>query len=135
MPIWVTVPSGLTIDHVAVPTPSPGGPLLSPPGKQANNTDIEARPDVLTYTTEPFAAAQDLVGPVSARIFVRTDLEHADLFVRVCDVDTRGASRNVVDGIRRLSPQTVPAPDVQVIMVDFSGHTKIAAAAATGEHR
>ena len=28
-----------------------------------------------------------------------------------------------------------PAPDVQVIMVDFSGHTKIAAAAATGEHR
>jgi len=98
----------------AVPTPSPGGPLLSPPGKQANNTDIEARPDVLTYTTEPFAAAQDLVGPVSARIFVRTDLEHADLFVRVCDVDTRGASRNVVDGIRRLSPQTVPAPDVQV---------------------
>ena len=27
------------------------------------------------------------------------------------------------------------APDVQVIMVDFSGHTKIAAAAATGEHR
>ena len=28
-----------------------------------------------------------------------------------------------------------PAPSVQVIMVDFSGHTKIAAATATGEHR
>jgi uncharacterized protein len=98
----------------AVPTPSPGGPLLSPPGKQADNTAIEARPDVLTYTTEPLRAALNLVGAVSARIFVRTDLEHADLFVRVCDVDTKGVSRNVVDGIRRLSPQTVPAADVRV---------------------
>ena len=58
-------------------------------------------------------ADQDLVGPVSARIFVRTSREHADLFVRVCDVDDKGVSRNIVDGIRRLSPQTVPAADVQ----------------------
>ena len=28
-----------------------------------------------------------------------------------------------------------PAPDIQVIMVDFSGHTKIAAATGEGEHR
>jgi putative CocE/NonD family hydrolase len=58
-------------------------------------------------------ARQDLVGPVSARIFVRTGRRHADLFVRVCDVDDKGVSRNIVDGIRRLSPQTVPAGDVQ----------------------
>jgi putative CocE/NonD family hydrolase len=92
----------------------PGGPLLLPPGKQVDNAAVEARPDVLTYTTEPFPVCQDLVGPVSARIFVRTSREHADLFVRVCDVDANGVSRNVVDGIRRLCPQTVPAPDVQV---------------------
>jgi len=98
----------------ADPTPSVGGPLLQPPGKQADNTAIEARPDVLVYTTEPLAADQDLVGPVSAHIFVRTSLEHADLFVRVCDVDANGVSRNVVDGVRRLHPQTVPAPDIQV---------------------
>jgi putative CocE/NonD family hydrolase len=96
----------------ADPTPSAGGPLLQPPGKQADNRAIEARPDVLTYTTEPFAASQDLVGPVSARIFVRTGRRHADLFVRVCDVDPKGVSRNIVDAIRRLSPQTVPAGDV-----------------------
>jgi uncharacterized protein len=29
-------------------------------------------------------------------------------------VDRKGVSRNIVDGIRRLSPQTVPAPDVQI---------------------
>ena len=55
----------------------------------------------------------DLVGPVSARIFVRTGRKHADVFVRVCDVDEKSVSRNVVDGIRRLSPQTMPAEDVQ----------------------
>lgn len=98
----------------ADPTPSAGGPLLQPPGKQVDNRAIEARPDVLTYTTDPLPASQDLVGPVSARIFVRTGRQHADLFVRVCDVDANGVSRNIVDGIRRLSPQTVPAADVQV---------------------
>jgi putative CocE/NonD family hydrolase len=95
------------------PTPSAGGPLLYPPGKQVDNADIEARPDVLTYTSETVRDDLDLVGPVSARIFVRTDREHADVFVRVCDVDARGVSRNIVDGIRRLSPQTVPAADVR----------------------
>ena len=104
---------GTFVYNPADPTPSAGGPLLQSPGKQADNTAIEARPDVLTYTTEPLPARTDLVGPVSARIFVRTDREHADLFVRVCDVDLKGVSRNITDGIRRLSPQTVPAPDVQ----------------------
>jgi uncharacterized protein len=88
----------------ADPTPTAGGPVLQPPGKQADNTAIEARRDVLTYTSEPLAADQDLVGPVSARIYLRTSLPHADVFVRLCDVDEKGVSRNVVDGIRRLSP-------------------------------
>jgi putative CocE/NonD family hydrolase len=104
---------GTFVYNPADPTPSAGGPLLQSPGKQADNAAIEARPDVLTYTTEPLPARLDLVGPVSARVFVRTDREHADLFVRICDVDLKGVSRNITDGIRRLSPQTVPAPDVQ----------------------
>jgi uncharacterized protein len=99
----------------ADPTPSAGGPLLYPPGKQVDNAEIEARPDVLSYTSETLGSDLDLVGPVGARIFVRTDREYADVFVRVCDVDAKGVSRNIVDGIRRLSPQTVPACDVRVV--------------------
>jgi uncharacterized protein len=97
----------------ADPTPSAGGPLLQPPGKQVDNAAIEARPDVLSYTSDPVPAELDLAGPVSARVFVRASREHADLFVRLCDVDQQGVSRNIVDGIRRLSPRTVPAPDVE----------------------
>jgi uncharacterized protein len=107
-------PPDVFVYDPADPTPTAGGPLLQPPGKQADNRAIEARPDVLTYTTEPLAASQDLVGPVTARIFVRTSRQYADSFVRVCDVDAKGVSRNIVDGIRRLSPQTVPAADVRV---------------------
>ena len=107
-------PPDVFIYNPADPTPSAGGPLLQPPGKQVDNRAIEARPDVLTYTTEPLAASQDLAGPVSARIFVRTGRRYADLFVRVCDVDPKGVSRNIVDGIRLLSPQTMPAGDDHV---------------------
>ena len=94
------------------PTPTAGGPLLQPPGKQARNNAIEARPDVLTYTSDPLVAGTDVVGPVAATIFARTSRQHADVFVRVCDVAPDGVSRNVVDGIRRLDPRTVPGPGV-----------------------
>jgi uncharacterized protein len=106
MPAWF-------IYDPAEPTPSAGGPVLQPPGKQVDNGPTESRSDVLTYTSAPFAADQDLVGPVSARIFMRTETEYADIFVRLCDVDEKAVSRNIVDGIRRLSPDTVPDADVQ----------------------
>jgi putative CocE/NonD family hydrolase len=50
---------------------------------------------------------------VTATVYVRTELPYADVFVRLCDVDTDGVSRNVVDGIRRLDPRTLDAPDVE----------------------
>lgn len=47
---------------------------------------------------------------MSAQLHVRTDREYADVFVRVCDVDPKGVSRNVVDGIRRLDPTDPDSP-------------------------
>ncbi|MBV9093227.1 MAG: CocE/NonD family hydrolase [Streptosporangiaceae bacterium] len=108
------VPPATFVYDPADPTPSAGGPLLQPPGKQVDNRAIEARPDVLTYTTDPLPAALELVGPVTARVHVRTSQPYADVFVRVCDVDANGVSRNITDGIRRLDPLTVPAPDARL---------------------
>jgi uncharacterized protein len=73
-------PPGTFVYNPADPTPSAGGPLLQRPAKQADNTAIEARPDVLTYTTGPLPASLDLAGPVHARISVRTSRPHADVF-------------------------------------------------------
>ncbi len=106
-------PSHFTYDP-AHPTPSVGGPMLTPPSKQYDNDAVERRDDVVLFTGDPLDADLDVVGPVRARVYVRTELRYADLFVRLCDVDEKQVSRNVTDGIRRLDPATVPADDVTV---------------------
>ncbi|MGY1606658.1 CocE/NonD family hydrolase [Geodermatophilus sp. SYSU D00700] len=106
-------PSEFTHDP-ADPTPTIGGPLLERPGKQADNRPVEARDDVLVFTGPVLDRDVDVVGHVRARVHVRPDLEHADVVVRLCDVDPGGVSHNVVDGIRRLDPRSVPADDVTV---------------------
>lgn len=111
-------PSGSSSSHFtydpADPTPSVGGPMLTPPSKQVDNALVERRGDVIRFTGEPLAADLDVVGPVRACIHLRTERPHADLFVRVCDVDEKQVSRNVVDGIRRLDGCTVPTDGVVV---------------------
>ncbi|MFF4616494.1 CocE/NonD family hydrolase [Nonomuraea jabiensis] len=97
-------PDTFTYD-LACPPRLVGGPLLDmKESRQRDNRDIEARPGVLVYTGAPLLCHLDLVGPVSATVHVRTDTGHADLFVRLCDVDAAGVSRNVTDGILRLPP-------------------------------
>ena len=88
----------------ADPTPSVGGQLLTGKAGAADNRALEARPDVLVFTSAPLTAALDVVGPVSARVRVRASGGHFDVFARLCDVDPRGRSRNVCDGIIRHRP-------------------------------
>lgn len=104
-------PDSFTYDP-SDPTPSVGGPLLDGKNRQRDNRAVEARPDVLVYTGAPLEHDLDLVDEVSATVHVRTELPHADVYVRLCDVDTRGVSRNICDGILRLRPGRPPAaPD------------------------
>ena len=98
----------------ADPTPSVGGPVLSasigrgsgPP----DNRELEARSDVLTYTSAALAAALEIMGQVRADLFVRSSLEHTDFFARLCDVDPSGQSTGVCDALIRLSPGKI-APE------------------------
>ncbi|MEU9968308.1 CocE/NonD family hydrolase [Streptomyces malaysiensis] len=86
----------------ADPTPSIGGPLLSGTAGRRDNGELEARPDVLTFTSEPLDEPVDVLGPVAARLRVSTDTGYADVFARLCDVDEEGRSINVCDGLMRL---------------------------------
>jgi uncharacterized protein len=90
----------------ADPTPSVGGQLLTGKAGATDNRALEARPDVLVFTSAPLAGALDVIGPVSVRVPVRASGPHFDLFARLCDVDPRGRSRNVCDGIIRHRPGT-----------------------------
>ncbi len=91
----------------AGPTPSAGGQLLTTKAGAVDNRALEARPDVLVFTGAPLAADLEVIGPVSARLRVRASGPHFDIFARLCDVDPRGRSRNVCDGLTR----HVPAAD------------------------
>ena len=87
----------------ADPTPAVGGVLMSRSGGRVDNTKLEARPDVLSYTTARLDSDIEVIGEVSAEIWFRSSLRHADVFVRLCDVDPGGRSRNVCDGLVSLS--------------------------------
>ena len=91
----------------ADPTPAVGGPLgpgLSVKAGPVDNRGLEARPDVLTYTSVALDRDVEVIGPVSAELFVRSSLEHTDFFARLCDVHRFGRSINVCDGLLRLVP-------------------------------
>jgi putative CocE/NonD family hydrolase len=90
------------------PTPAVGGAsLLAGTSGPKDQRRREARRDVLTYTGPVLREDLTVIGPVSATLFVRSSLEHTDFFVRVCDVDHKGKSTNISDGIIRLSPSSV----------------------------
>ncbi|WP_435209846.1 CocE/NonD family hydrolase [Micromonospora sp. bgisy143] len=100
------------------PTPSLGGPLLvAKRAGRVDNRQVEARSDVLTYTSAPLVAPVEVIGPVRAELYVRSELPHLDVFVRLCDVDRRGRSWNVCDGLVRVTPERFPADPTGVVRV------------------
>ncbi len=87
----------------ADPTPSVGGATLSLSAGVRDNRAVEQRPDVLVFSSEPLDQPVEVLGEVAAELHVTRDNPNADLFVRLCDVDPRGRSRNVCDGAIRLT--------------------------------
>ena len=78
--------------------------MMSVKAGSKDNRQLEARPDVLTFTSEVVEQDTEVIGPVSAELYVRSNRQYADFFVRICDVHPSGKSMNVCDGIRRIRP-------------------------------
>jgi uncharacterized protein len=89
------------------PTPAVGGPLLlaSFAGPKDNRA-LEARPDVLVYSSPVLGDDLEIVGPVTALLKVRGSRPYHDVFVRLCDVEPAGRSVNVCDGLARVTPDS-----------------------------
>ena len=77
-------------------------------GRLTIHYGLEARPDVLTFTSDLQAADLEVIGPVRVQLYVQASVPHIDLHARLCDVTRRGRSINLSDGILRL---TDAAPD------------------------
>ena len=81
-----------------------------------DNRALEARPDVATFTGPELDTDLEVVGRPVVELAHSSDNPHADVFVRICDVDAEGRSRNVSDGFVRLGP---PDPVGQVVRVNL----------------
>jgi uncharacterized protein len=98
----------------ADPTPSVGGRVMSMrnSGSQ-DNSAVEARADVLIFSTPPLPAPVEVAGVPLAELYLTSDSPYCDVFVRLCDVDERGRSRNLTDQIHRCSPADVTPGEVR----------------------
>jgi putative CocE/NonD family hydrolase len=87
------------------PVPTVGGATLMHPALTAGAFDqrpIEARDDVLVYTSTPLEQPLALAGPVTATIYVATDGPDTDFVARLVDVYPDGRAMTLTDGVTRL---------------------------------
>ena len=86
------------------PVPSEGGPTLHSgiglPGPR-DQSPIEARDDVLCYTSEPLEEPLVVAGPVKVVLWTVTDAPDTDFTAKLVDVQPDGRPVSVCDGIIR----------------------------------
>jgi putative CocE/NonD family hydrolase len=88
----------------ANPVPTAGGAILLTPEYTAgpvNQQAVEARDDVLTFTSEPFESDTEVTGPILVHLWAISSAPDTDFVVRLTDVSPSGRSINLTDGILR----------------------------------
>jgi putative CocE/NonD family hydrolase len=88
----------------AHPVPTLGGPHILPgefPKGPYDQRPIEARPDVLIFTTSPLERDTEVTGPIEVRLWATSSAPDTDFVARLVDVYPDGRSINLTDGIIR----------------------------------
>jgi putative CocE/NonD family hydrolase len=98
----------------ANPTPTSGGAilmnLLFNPGVK-DQRPIEAREDVLVYTSERLARDTEVTGPVVVKLRAASDARDTDFVARLVDVHPDGFAQNLTDGIIRARYRNGDTPE------------------------
>jgi uncharacterized protein len=98
-------PDSFTYDPMN-PVPSYGGNVCcTGTAVQAGAFDqrkMEARNDILVYTSEPFKEGTELSGPITPTLYVSSDAKDTDFTVKVVDVYPDGRAYNLDESIQRL---------------------------------
>jgi putative CocE/NonD family hydrolase len=72
-------------------------------GELADRRELERRADILSYTSEPFAADLELTGPLLATLYASTSAPDTDFTVTLVDVFPDGTASQIQAGIVRAS--------------------------------
>jgi putative CocE/NonD family hydrolase len=88
------------------PVPSYGGNVCcTGTAIQAGSFDqrqMEARPDILVFTSEPFKEGTEVSGPIEPTLFVSSDARDTDFTIKVIDVYPDGRAYNLDESIQRM---------------------------------
>jgi putative CocE/NonD family hydrolase len=97
--------SGFTYNPVH-PVPTVGGhgvPLRGYRAGPIDQAEVEARRDVLLFTSEPLPDDLEGTGPVRVVLYAESSAPSTDWVARLCDVHPDGRSFNLCDGILRIT--------------------------------
>ena len=101
----------------ADPVPTQGGPLCCNayflPNGAFDQREIEAREDVLVYSTPPLERDIEVTGPVTVTLWAATSAMDTDFTAKLVDVCADGCARNLTEGIIRAryrESTSVPSP-------------------------
>ena len=87
------------------PAPTRGGQLCCDPAFMASGAydqrPVEARPDVLVYSTPPLERDTEVTGPVRVTLYASSSAKDTDFTGKLVDVYPDGYARNLTDGIIR----------------------------------
>ncbi|MFL5863620.1 MAG: CocE/NonD family hydrolase [Solirubrobacteraceae bacterium] len=90
----------------ANPVPTAGGQTLDSPLCPAGPVDqrsVEARPDVVVFTSQPLASDLEVTGRVRVMLHADSSARSTDWVARLCDVHPDGGSFSLCDGILRVA--------------------------------
>ncbi|KAK5313542.1 hypothetical protein LTR93_010846 [Exophiala xenobiotica] len=106
---WEAVPKG-DPDHFihdpVTPMPTHGGSLVPNPGRMPpyeeipgprDQTGVEARSDVLVYTSDRLSFRLNIIGPIQCRFWAQTSAASTDFVVKLVVVRPDGSTFNVLD--------------------------------------
>lgn len=98
-------PDSFTYDPMN-PVPSYGGNVCctgnAVTGGAFDQRKMEARSDILVYTSEPLKAGTEVSGPIDATVYVSSDAKDTDITVKLIDVYPDGKAYNLDETIQRL---------------------------------
>ncbi len=90
----------------ANPAPTVGGPLCCDgnhmPGGPKDQRAVEARDDVLIYSTAPMGQEMEVTGPISLTIYAKSTAVDTDFTAKLVDVWPNGFAQNLTEGILRV---------------------------------
>ena len=89
----------------ANPAPTVGGPLCCEPRRwpagPRDQRSVEARDDVLVYSTPAMADDMEVTGPVSLELYAKSSAVDTDFTAKLVDVWPNGFAQNLTEGIIR----------------------------------